>query len=168
SPRRRSPPRRAPRCGSTRRGARPRPRDAVVRDVVVTDKREEPVVAGTAFLVPAAARNEDGLTFDLDAPFPLARSVGNGVDQGAYFTTRRVVVPALGRTALPLRLAAARAAHTFTLSLTYDCAGRSLAIPVDDEGRRFAVSPMARRHGRVFVVERTDDGLLLVPRPTGG
>ncbi|NUT94982.1 MAG: TIR domain-containing protein [Saccharothrix sp.] len=157
--------------------------DVVLRDVVVSDKRDEPVVDGTAFLVEAGAWNEDPITFRLDAAYPLARLVEEGVDKGAYFDSRRVVIPAGGQAALPLRFDAVHAAHTFGLVLHGDWAGRSFSTTVDNEGQPFRLSPVIRHHAeepnelapaqpvlgyeRAFDMAYDDGGPILVERHSG-
>ncbi|MER5261558.1 SEFIR domain-containing protein [Actinosynnema sp. NPDC002837] len=121
--------------------------DVVVRDAIVTDKRDEAVVDGTAFWIEAGAYNDDPITFRLDTAYPVARLVDEGVDKGAYFDSRRVVVPAGGQAVLPLRFDAVHAAHTFGLLLKWDWAGGSYSTIVDNEGQPFRVSPMIRHHG---------------------
>jgi len=118
--------------------------EAVVRDVLVTNKTDGPIADGTAYLIEAGGMNDDPITFDLDSRFPVARLIENGIDKGRYFVSRHIRVPPREHVMLPLKFDAEKSSHTFELTVVYQVRSRQLRATVDYHGHPFRISPTAR------------------------
>lgn len=137
--------------------------EAVVQDVLVTDKTDGPVVDGTAFLIEAGASNDDPITFRLDSPFPLATLLEDGIDKGRYFASRHIRVAPGEHVMLPLKFDAERSSHTFKLTFVYQFRGQRATTMVDYYGQPFRISPTAHPqvstgYEKAYTMIRDDNG----------
>ncbi|WP_112267944.1 hypothetical protein [Lentzea terrae] len=118
--------------------------EVVVRDVLVTDKTDGPIVDGIAYLIEAGGMNDDPITFHLDSYFPVARLIENGIDKGRYFVSRHIRVAPGEHVMLPLKFDAEKSSHTFKLTVLYQVRGQQVSTVVDYHGQPFRISPTAR------------------------
>ena len=118
-------------------------KDLIIRNLVVKNKQDGPVLDGTAIFVEAGGGAEPTALLHLDAAYPVARILDqeSGEDAGAYFAARPITVHAGTTATLPINMDARTASHVFTLSIEYEIDGRRFSQIVDNNGQPFRVTP---------------------------
>jgi hypothetical protein len=115
----------------------------VIRDLVVENKRDGPILDGTAIFIEAGAGPDLVSVVHLDAAYPVPRALNDEDEEiGAYFANTTISIEPGDAADLPIDLDARTASHAFTLAVVFDVDGKRYRENIDNHGQPFRVTPV--------------------------